>query len=299
MSSTAPEAPPPLLQLVIRFSTSNPDLILTLTEDLSTTSILTLKQQIRAELPSPASESRLRLIHSGRVLQDITSLDKALGAAAHPPPPLPSTTSKAQGKLPLRDPSTRIYIHCSIGDTLTPAELSTEKQSAQEADATLATASTTNNAQTASTSGDGDDGHADTTSTIPAPRGFDRLLSTGFTPAEVTQLRSQFLAIQSHTHTPDTMPTGPTLLELEERWLDNGQQFGGGGEGSQQAASFGSEDAGGLEDMLYGNLVGFFWPIAAVCWLGREEGVWSQRRRIAVLSGFLVNLTFGFLRSAN
>ena len=60
----------------------------------------------------------------------------------------------------------------------------------------------------------------------------------------------------------------------------------------------GAEDAG-LEDMLWGNLIGFFWPIGAFCWLLREEGVWSRRRQIAVFSGVLVNLTFGFLRVMN
>jgi hypothetical protein len=91
------------------------------------------------------------------------------------------------------------------------------------------------------------------------------------------------------------MPTGAELLALEERWLDNGSDATGGS-ATGDGGGFGAEDAGGLEDMLYGNLIGFFWPIGAMCWLMREEGVWSRRRQIAVLSGFLVNLTFGFAR---
>ena len=93
------------------------------------------------------------------------------------------------------------------------------------------------------------------------------------------------------------MPTGPDLLTLEERWLDSGSNAATAG--ADDTGGFGSEDAGGLEDMLYGNLIGFFWPVGAMCWLMREEGVWSRRRQIAVLSGFLVNLTFGFLRLMN
>ncbi|KAI7608837.1 hypothetical protein KC343_g12533 [Hortaea werneckii] len=94
------------------------------------------------------------------------------------------------------------------------------------------------------------------------------------------------------------MPSGPDLLALEERWLDSGSNASAGG-GEEGAGGFNSEDAGGLEDMLYGNLMGFFWPMGAMFWLMREEGVWSRRKQIAVLSGFLVNITFGFLRVMN
>ena len=93
------------------------------------------------------------------------------------------------------------------------------------------------------------------------------------------------------------MPTGPALLALEERWLDNSANPSTAG--AEDTGGFGSEDAGGLEDMLYGNLMGFFWPVGCVFWVMREEGVWTRRRQIAVLSGFLVNVMFGFLRVMN
>ncbi|OAX83665.1 hypothetical protein ACJ72_01978 [Emergomyces africanus] len=66
------------------------------------------------------------------------------------------------------------------------------------------------------------------------PRGFDRLLEAGFTPAEVSALRSQFLALQSLSHTPDTMPSGAELRRLEDIWMDEGGSTGsmdGGGGG--------------------------------------------------------------------
>ena len=56
--------------------------------------------------------------------------------------------------------------------------------------------------------------------------------------------------------------------------------------------------AGGLDDILWGNVMGFFWPVGAVVWGFREEGVWSKRRQIAVLTGVLVNLAFSVLRVA-
>lgn len=282
------------LDVVVRFSTSNPDIVLHI-ENPSTISNVSLRQRIRAELQSPASTSRLRLIHSGKVLPDGAALSKSVNVTL-PPPTDPGKSEKAQGKQPVRDtvaPAARVYVHCSIGDGLTPSELATEVKAASEADVALSVnssqpASIATNTHTAQ----------ETPSTTPAPRGFDRLLSAGFNASEVAALRTQFLAIQAHTHTPDTMPSGPELLALEERWLDNTSNPAAGG-GDADAGGFGLEDAGGLEDMLYGNLIGFFWPIGAMCWLMREEGVWSRRRQIAVLSGFLVNLTFGFLRVMN
>lgn len=280
------------LELVVRFSTSNPDLILSVDKP-SITSIISLKQQIRAQLSEPASASRLRLIHSGKVLADTAALSKSVNVTVPPPPDTrnDSKSAKAKGKLPMREAAAavaRVYIHCSVGDALSVAELAKDSQAAQEADAALL--STVQPTITTANTG------LEESTTTPAPRGFDRLLTAGFTATEVSNLRTQFLAIQSHSHTPDTMPSGAELLALEERWLDNTPNPATGA-----AADGAIEDdaAGGLEDMLYGNLIGFFWPIGAMMWLMREEGVWSRRRQIAVLSGFLVNLTFGFLRVMN
>ncbi|KAI7343353.1 hypothetical protein KC354_g15706 [Hortaea werneckii] len=282
------------LDLVIRFSSSTPDIILTISAP-SKTSTLSLKRQIRAQLDAPASQSRLRLIHSGKVLQDAAALSKNISVTLPPPQDTEQKSDKAKGKLPLRETKpagARVYIHCSIGDKLSDSELAQETKQAQDADDALSTKTALPNLQNTTSNG------VEQSTTTPAPRGFDRLVNAGFTQAEVAQLRTQFLAIQAHTHTPDTMPSGPDLLALEERWLDSGSNAAAGG-GEEGAGGFNSEDAGGLEDMLYGNLIGFFWPMGAMFWLMREEGVWSRRKQIAVLSGFLVNITFGFLRVMN
>ncbi|KAG0652865.1 hypothetical protein D0Z07_0191 [Hyphodiscus hymeniophilus] len=90
-------------------------------------------------------------------------------------------------------------------------------------------------------------------STAPAPRGFDRLLSGGFTPAEVNQLRLQFLSIQSNIHTPDTMPSPEVLRRMEDAWIDDnaGNTGAGAGEGG---FDFGDDGLGGgaLDDLLWG-----------------------------------------------
>lgn len=282
----------PALDVVVRFSTSIPDVVLPV-EAPSTVSTETLKQRIRERLEPPASSARLRLIHSGRVLADRTPLSRSLHVA--PPPPLrdddASSGAKAKGKQAVRHvrhPAARVYVHCSVGDPLSAADLAAEARQAREADAALLSEPAAGHPLPQQ------DGAPTTT---PPPRGFDRLLSAGFTASEVAALRTQFLAIQAHTHTPETMPAGPDLLALEERWLDSSSSSADAAGGGADTGGFGSEDAEGLEDMLYGNLIGFFWPIGAMCWLMREEGVWSRRRQIAVLSGFIVNLCFGFVRT--
>lgn len=86
---------------------------------------------------------------------------------------------------------------------------------------------------------------------------------------------------------------------LEERWLDSGPSSspGGGGGGDEEWDDDGMAGGGGsLEDMLWGNVMGFFWAVGAVVWLVREEGVWSKRRRVGVVTGVLVNIAFCVLR---
>lgn len=141
----------------------------------------------------------------------------------------------------------------------------------------------------------------------PQAQGFDRLLSSGFTAAEVASLRSQFQTNLSFTHTPDTMPTPSQMRVLEDRWLDSS-----GNEPSSSSSLAGSADGGitgdagwgagfaveegGLDDMLWGYMTGFFWPLGSLVWGFREEGVWTRRRQVAVVMGVLINAIFGFMR---
>lgn len=308
-------APQPFpLLLTIRFTANIPDLLLTIPNPTNTTP-LSLKGKIRKTLPPDLSTHRLRLIHSGKVLPDTSTLTLALRLPSPPPPPPRSplrneppnndkSKSKDKGKAPLRSrppspppaPAQRVYIHCSIGDALQPTEL------AAEADAALASeqpsrAPTPSGQPDTEASASSSAPSTITTTTTPAPRGFDRLLGAGFAPSEIAALRSQFLDLQAHTHTPDTMPSAAELRVLEDRWIDEstapdgGVDGGGGGGGGVDDG-----EGGGLEDMLWGNVMGFFWPLGAVVWLLREEGVWSKRRQIAVFTGLLVNVAFSVLR---
>ncbi|KAI9812389.1 MAG: hypothetical protein M1832_000424 [Thelocarpon impressellum] len=267
-SSTSPP-----LKLTIRFTVSHPDLSLAVPSP-STTTAVSLKCRIRAQLPPDVSTRHIRLIHAGRVLADTAPLSSLL------PPANP------KGKAPLRSVSTpaHIYIHASIGDQLAPSALAAEEADAVAADA--AAVATPSRAATPPLA---------PSSTVPGPTGFDRLLSAGLSAPEIASLRAQFLSLQAHVYTPDTMPSGAELRALEGRWLDEGGDSASdpatGAPGTGMSAS-----VAGYEDMLLGNVLGFFWPLGALVWLLREEGVWSGRRQMAVFTGIMVNVAFSVLR---
>ena len=295
------------LLLTIRFSASISDLYLDIPTP-ETTTAAGLKQSIRTHLPSDLSTHRLRLIYAGRGLEDATALAISLRLPSPPPPKANKDESakKDKGKEPVRE-QPRVYIHCSIGDIIL-----SESDLAEEA----AAASTLLRKRQ---DGSGDEYEAkqqeekqkqQASTTTPAPRGFDRLLTAGFTAAEVTALRSQFMAVQSVSRTPDTMPSSAELRELEDRWLDEGTTtgsgtmgtgVGGGGAGGDgdDDGSFGTGSRGAIDDMLWGTVMGFFWPMGCAMWLRREEGVWSWRKGLAVFVGVVVNAAFGAMRIMN
>lgn len=273
----------PSLLLTVRFTTSIPDLLLDIPAP-NETAVIALKHLIRSRLDHSTSKHRFRLIHGGKLLKDDDVLAAVLRISSVPPR---APDPKGKGKA-VEDPPARVYINCSIGDELTSAELSAE--------ALAATESASKSRKERETKSESRTGAAQSTTT-PALRGFDRLLSGGFTPAEVNQLRLQFLSIQSSIHTPDTMPSPSTLRQMEDAWIDDNAGNAGSGAGDG-GFDFGDDGLGGgaLDDLLWGNIMGFLWPLGCVGWIIRESGVWSRRRQIAVFTGFVLSLTFGMLR---
>jgi len=284
------------VDLVIRFNTPEiSDLTINIPSAQSTTP-LGVKQRIRKQLASSVASNRLRLISSGRFLPDTTALSKCISIP--PAPPRTASTAsdapyKGKGKAPAlaqtpAPPIPKLIINCSIGDVLGPSDLAQEAADALTADAAL-TSST--NAPTASSATTPTTSHAAAAAAAAAaPRGFDRLLTAGFSAPDIADLRANHRAVLANSHTPDTLPTGSALLALEDRWLDNA-----GDTATTTGGASADDEAAGLDDMLVGNLVGFFWPVALLMF-AQEANLWSRRRWIAVLSGVLVNLTFGFLR---
>ncbi|KAF4472016.1 conserved membrane [Fusarium albosuccineum] len=262
---------PPPLHLTIRFSTSQPDLDLDIPSP-QTTTVLALKHLLRTRL---SSRSRLRLIHQGRLLPDDSALSSVLKALPPPPPPR-DDDPKGKGKAVEGANVSRVYVNCSIGDELTVAELKKEELDAAKPpkDATP-------------------EGSKPTTSTRPRPRGFDRLLQSGFTQSEIATLRTQFASIHTSRFTPDAMPSPDTLRNMEDAWIDN--NAGGIPSESNPLEDEYTGMASVLEILFRAMMVGFFFPLGSLTWLMRQEGIWSKRWQIFVGFGVAFSLCIGFI----
>ncbi|KAK0634663.1 DUF2407 C-terminal domain-containing protein [Bombardia bombarda] len=295
---------------------------------------------------SAAARGRLRFIHAGRILPDHSALSTVLKVP--PPPPHLSSSPSASSSSTSKDPkgkgkgvegrgTLRVFVNCSIGDELTDAELAEEAAAAAETppsppppsssnrqqqqqrgrtsglrlDTSSPNPNPTNTNQTSrlrSTTTTTIAHHHETNNTTPAPRGFDRLLSTGFTPAEVNQLRLQFRSIQAQRHTPDTMPSPDTLRSMEDAWIDSnnsgtaaGAAFTGtGDDGADTGGDDNNNNATGMnavvDALVMGMFIGFVFPLGAVGWLLREEGMWSKRSQVFVALGFLLSFSVGVVR---
>ncbi|KXX82289.1 DSC E3 ubiquitin ligase complex subunit 3 [Madurella mycetomatis] len=333
-----PPAPPPL-HITIRFSTSLPDLHLDIPAPQQTT-VVALKHLIRGRLavdataedksnPDHPSRARLRFIHNGRILPDTSVLGAVLKVP--PPPPLsqhqpdPKGKGKAKPGFPPQEQQQRVFINCSIGDTLTDIDLAAEAVAASTPPPPppspspspsslskppppqpppLSIPPLTNQPANQNT---------------PRPLGFDRLLQAGFTRPEVSLLRRQFRAFHTARFTPDTMPSPDSLRAMEDAWLDNDSSNAAAASSSfsnsTAAANFGAaggEEVDGLEvgvatedvyglsavagPLIRGMLIGFVFPLGVMAWAGKEEGMWSRRMQMFVFFGVLLSWSVGLVR---
>lgn len=300
-----PSSPP--LALTIRFSASVPDLELDIPHPSQTT-VISLKYLIRSRLTEPNSQRRLRFIQSGKILPDNAALSSVLRPLPPPPPSASgalrfgddtrsygSEDPKGKGKhVANRPPQQRIYVNCSIGDSLTDDELRTEAKAASapvsEVPSPLPSAASPLPSGTP------------VPSTTPATsRGFDRLLATGFTAAEVNQLRLQFRSIHSSRFTPDTLPSPDSFRRLEDSWIDdNGAAMPTTGAGlGTGTGGFESEDmglVGFVDSLIWGVITGFMWPLGTFGWLAGEPGIHSDQWKYMVGIGVLFSLLIGIVR---
>ncbi|KAG2736715.1 hypothetical protein G9P44_000805 [Scheffersomyces stipitis] len=206
-------------------------------------SVKWIKSVIRARVPQAAS-SRLRLIYSGRVLNENTNfraevfeprmrqLQKDREETAReverkstrsPTTPVPSSSTStpvsahspaiasSSASTPVPSSSSpsftvedRIYIHCVIGEELTREQLAEENKLDKP----------------------------QAVSTTPQVVGFDRLLQQGFSQEDVDDLRRQFYSIYSPgslgTSTRDQISdveeeenNQRAIHQLEERWIES------------------------------------------------------------------------------
>ncbi|OUM55147.1 hypothetical protein BVG19_g4633 [[Candida] boidinii] len=273
--------------LVIRFATNIPDVELPVNlNNLRDVSTGWVRQQIRAKVPKESENRRLKLIHNGRVLLNHSDLEKEI-RKLQKLRQLADDEGEDDGDANTdNDEPIRLYIHCLIGEELTPEELKEEELM---------------------------DNKQPERSTAPAVRGFDRLLSQGFSQQDVLDLRRQFQEI----HGPALQNNSEDAIrDLEDRWIDstvnneideftglggnsnnqgintnnqNGITNGGGGGGYTRDANL---------DLLIGVALGFFLGIFSLFLLKIEiGGIFNKKTKIYIITGVFVNLTFGVLRS--
>ncbi|KAK2060850.1 hypothetical protein LY76DRAFT_675115 [Colletotrichum caudatum] len=311
---TAPRPWTPPLLLRIRFTTSIPDLDLDIPSPSQTT-VAALKHLIRGRLAQPDSQRRLRFIHQGKILPDASALSTVLRPLPPPPPP-PSPSPSASRKAKANDPAPpqRVYVNCSIGDSLTDAELAAEAEAAPRAPRDRVGGghgSSPSPGAPPETPGRHGSSNHQPPQPRPTPRGFDRLLNAGFTAAEVNQLRLQFREIRATQYTPDTMPSPDTMRSLEDSWIDTNAagslpgggtaSAGAGGEGGGEGGG-GGDDAFGvmsgiLDVLIEGLIVGFFWPLGCLGWLSREENMLSGRWQDFIGFGVTLSIIIGVIRA--
>lgn len=297
--TTSSGAPP--LSLTIRFSASVPDLDLDIPHPSQTT-VISLKHLIRSRLAEPNSQRRLRFIQGGKILPDTAALSAVLRAP--PPPPRADDDSHGDGRgkgkgVANRQPLLRVYVNCSIGDSLTDAELKAEAEAASVPVSEQAPA----NPLLSAAGSPALPGTPAPTTSAPTPRGFDRLINAGFSAAEVNQLRLQFRSIQSSRFTPDTLPSPDSFRRMEDAWIDdNGAAVptAGGGAATGGGGGFQSDEVGllgWLDAMIWGMTVGFMWPLGSAGWLAREHGIHSDRLKVTIIVGVFLSLLIGIVRT--
>ncbi|OWB63749.1 hypothetical protein B5S31_g5293 [[Candida] boidinii] len=285
--------------LVIRFATNIPDVeLLVNLNNLRDVSTGWVRQQIRFKIPKESENKRLKLIHNGRVLLNHSDLEKEIRKIQKLRQLADAEDNKNEdneegggGGDENGDEPIKLYIHCLIGEELTPEELKEEELM---------------------------DNKQPERSTAPAVRGFDRLLSQGFSQQDVFDLRRQFQEIHGSSLQNNSEDA---IRDLEDRWIDSTvnneiDEFTGlGGNSNNQGILNNNQNQNGIIngngnngsnnnnrdanlDLLIGVALGFFLGIFSLFLLKIEiGGIFNKRTKIYIITGVFVNLSFGVLRS--
>lgn len=247
--------------LIIKFSESSLDDLHLEVPNLYDCSVPSLRREIRRKVGGITLNRRMRLIHGGKILTDSTNIarDVANNRASslrnwRNVGETDSTTSLTE----IAPTPIRLFIHCSLGNILTPQELQNEGQMETE---------------------------APNRSTLPELRGFDRLRETGFSEEDIIQLRHQFGQLYGYGTNNGT--NREEMTRMEEQWIDTGVMDTLPGSTSLVSGDY-------IDDMI-GFLMGTFLGVVAFFFL-KEGGLFSSRQHRALIAGSGINFLFGLLR---
>jgi len=166
-----------------------------------------------------------------------------------------------------------------------------------------------------STSDNGEEDDVD----LENPRGFDTLLASGLSRAEITAIRAYFNSeVDAYARTAETVAgesEGDRVYRMEAEWMarqGNGSEFrlNTGSRSSASGSSTGSRDWGGNEsnvvgstiissslgtqrDFVWGFILGFFVGFFLLFWIWMPTV--SHRQKLGILAGIGAQMFFNML----
>ncbi|KAF8443166.1 DUF2407 C-terminal domain-containing protein [Boletus edulis BED1] len=256
-------------RLTIRFTEGIPDLALFVT---STDAVRDVKAKITSARPQ-LQDRRLRLIHAGRLLTDGTLLHSWLSTLEERQSRAKTSPSSDTSSSPPQS-HTITWLHCSVGPNMEPGTETDEK--------------------------------AQITQLRPL-RGFDRLVTAGFSEEDISNFRRQFHSQSSSNYLDidienDDEDYDEHARALEEQWID-----------SMDTVSNAPLVQTSVQSMLLrGIVMGFFFPILPFFFLrdAKPAAFWDdgnevqptenvilpRRTQLGIVIGFMVNMLFGTWR---
>lgn len=244
---------------------------------------------------APATERRrLRLIYSGRVLNDQTNFKTDIFD-----PKLRQLRELGESVDELQ-----LYVHCLVGDELTLDQLAHEKEL---------------------------DRRAQEVSTAPQVIGFDRLLSQGVSAQDVNDLRRQFHLVYLPEFLESLPPSSVSDVEedenrqefirqLEERWLESTINGTAPPQVNVRSSSATNTDPTGVdvapsaaamraaaelegthhnEDLLLGLVLGAFLGVVAFIFLMMDDTMFNKNQKLALVVGICTNVMFAIFRGSS
>lgn len=156
----------------------------------------------------------------------------------------------------------KFYVHCIVGQELTPEELENEDVL--------------------------DEAQQNTEGTTAQAIGFDRLRSVGFSEEEIELLRQRFRSTYGDL---EELSRGNDeardIRQLEEQWMETGAN-----EENDQLGSVGIANYKHNTDLLVGLVVGCVLGVFSLL-LMKQDGLFNKRQKMAMVGGLLMNLCFG------
>lgn len=266
------------VQLVVRYVNALKDTVIEADSDSEIVKNLPtsyIREQIR-EMHPELVRKRLKLLHNGRVLMSHTDFTKEIAYLQKSWDDYDDDDAVRAGASGATGP-VKIYFHCIVGDNLSDQELADEEKLDQQP----------------------------VKSTTEAPKGFDRLLSQGFSADDIEDLRRQFFRLHG-TQLPANA-NATQIRELEDRWIDSSVNheidefpanlrlnLGSNGTDSAYRANGGSED----EDLDASTAEGAGSPGASAARGGTAETVNVREQMILrdtqIHKGMFIGVCVGF-----